>query len=75
MAINMGTGGKRRGKALWLDLVISQQQWVAEHGGDLAGYIDRYTGKYGRSVENATAIYQADVDALKRYEARLATCR
>jgi hypothetical protein len=75
MAINMGTGGKRRGKNLWLDLVTSQQQWVAEHGGDLAGYIDRYTGRYGRTVENATAIYQADIDALKRYEAHLANYR
>ncbi len=73
--ISMGTGGKRRGKAIWLDLVISQQQWVAEHGGDLAGYIDRYHGQHGRSIENATAIYQADVDALKDYEARLASYR
>ncbi len=64
----------KRRKAL-LELVISQQQWVAEHGVDLAGYIDRYRGQHGRSIENATAIYQADIDALKDYEARLASCR
>lgn len=52
----------------------SQQQWIDEHGADLAGYIKRYgesgSGRcYGNGGE---AIYNADLDQLYRIERRIA---
>ncbi len=61
--------------------VAYQRDWVANHGGDLAGYIARYGpadgdparpvsagGRYGLG---GPAIYAADIAVLKDYEARL----
>lgn len=46
----------------------SQRKWINDHGGDLAGYIERYGDPdrdhcYG---EGGTAIYRADVAELER---------
>ena len=64
-----------RGKPLWEKLVREQEQWIAEHGGDLPGYVANYHGRHGRSVENAQAIYEADAAALADYKRRLAACQ
>jgi len=64
-----------RGKALWEKLVREQEQWIADCGGDLPGYITNYHGRHRRTVKNATAIYNADVAALATYRKRLAGCR
>ena len=64
-------------RELYLDLLKHQRQWIAEHGGDLAGYIARYGDS---PVPNAnggtpgpgdgTAIYNADMAELHRIEER-----
>lgn len=54
-----------------LQLVEWQRQWVKEHGGTLTGYVDRYHRLYGRPVEEAEAIYEADQGELKRLEHKL----
>lgn len=64
-----------RGRTLWLKLVFEQRQWIEKCGGDLAGYITNYHGKYGRTVENATEIYRADVAELQKLEQLLAKDR
>ena len=62
-----------------LDRVLYEQQWLSEHGGDLAGYVRRYGSAdderhYGDGGE---AIYAADSAALDRaldaYERRRRT--
>ena len=73
--INMGAGGKLRGKALWAQLIANQKQWIAEQGRDREDYIANYHGRHGYSIENATIIYEADTAALRKHEARLASCR
>ncbi len=50
--------------------VEEQKEWIAEHGGHLAGYVDRYGSKddpkhYGDGGE---AIYEADMGELRRRE-------
>ena len=47
-------------------LIAEQEDWIAAHGGDLAGYVERYGSKddpehYGDGGE---AIYKADRGAL-----------
>ena len=64
-----------RGRALWKKLVREQEEWIAEHGGNLAGYVESYAGCHGRSIETATAIYEADTAALADYKRRLAAYR
>lgn len=64
-----------RGRALWEKLVREQEEWIGEHGDNLVGYIENYAGRYGRSIEIATAIYEADTSALAEYRRRLAACR
>jgi len=64
-----------RGRALWEKLVREQEEWIAEHGGNLVGYVENYAGRHGRSIENATAIYEADTAALADYKRRLAAYR
>lgn len=64
---------KLRGASLWMKLLDEQREWVAKCGGDLEGYIANYHGTHGRSVENATAIYNADMAELRRREDRLAS--
>lgn len=54
-------------------LVREQEEWIAEHGGNLAGYVARYGSKdapdhYGAGGE---AIYKADTDALEELRAGL----
>jgi len=61
-----------RGRALWEKLVAEQEAWLAEHGGDLAGYIANYHGRHHRTVANATAIWEADSAALAERRQRLA---
>ena len=68
------TRGPLRGRALWEKLVREQEEWIAEHGGDRAGYIANYHGRHGRTLEYATAIYEADAAALAEYKRRLAAC-
>jgi hypothetical protein len=51
-------------------LIADQQRWIEEHGGSLAGYVERYGSiddpkHYGDGGE---AIYAADAGALRRYE-------
>jgi hypothetical protein len=64
-----------RGRALWEKLVREQEEWITEHGGSLAGYVENYAGRHGQSTESATAIYEADTAALAEYKRRLAACR
>lgn len=50
--------------------IAEQRDWIAEHGGSLAGYVQRYGSKddpkhYGDGGE---LIYEADVAALRRLE-------
>jgi len=52
-----------------------QLRWISEHGADLAGYIANYAGRHRRTVENATAIYGADLEYLEMCKRRLAGCR
>jgi len=63
-----------RGRALWQKRAREQEEWLAEHGGHLAGYVANYHGQHGRSVENAIAIYEADTAALAECKRRLAAC-
>lgn len=65
------------------DAVNEQRRWIAEHGGDEAGYVARYgdsgvdpalpASEGGRDGLGGQAIYAADLAALARYEAILAT--
>ena len=60
-----------RMRIFWSNMLAEQVQWIARCGGDLAGYIDSYHGKYKRTVEDATAIYQADIAELERIQNRV----
>lgn len=51
------------------DSVERQLEWIEECGGDLEGYIAKYHREHGRTVENATEIYNADMAELKRRKA------
>ncbi len=55
----------------WHKLHQQQLKWIEQCGGDLAGYINNYHGKYGRTQENAKAIYDADVQELQRIKSHL----
>lgn len=60
---------------LYAALVERQKRSIAEFGGDILAYIDRY-GDPGRNTkdgkpmygEGGTAIYNADIAGLRRYE-------
>lgn len=61
---------KRAPRKTLAQLIQEQRDWIAEHGGDLAGYVERYGSKddprhYGDGGE---AIYKADTDALRELE-------
>ena len=57
----------------WLRrMVAEQRQWIEEHGGSLAGYIAFYSDRYGRSEDEAVAIYNADLANLRQFEGRVA---
>lgn len=53
--------------------VAEERRWIAEHGGNRAGYIARYGSARDpeHSGDGGEAIYAADVAALERAEARL----
>ena len=53
------------------DSVDQQLEWIKECGGDLEGYIDKYHREHGRTVENATEIYNADMAELERRKVRV----
>lgn len=55
----------------FLALFNNQNNWIKECGGDLNGYIANYHGKYNRSIESTTQIYNADMNELKRLKAKL----
>jgi hypothetical protein len=50
--------------------IDAQRQWIAEHGGTLAGYIERYGSKDDpqHDGDGGEAIYAADVAALVNLE-------
>jgi hypothetical protein len=62
-------------RQLWTRLVIEQQKWIEEHGGDLAGYLANYHEQHGRTLDNARAIYEADLAELLSRERRLSGLR
>jgi hypothetical protein len=66
--------GNLRGKPFWTKVVRQQEQWIANHGGRLPGYVAYYHGIIGRSVENATANCEADLALLGRYQRYLDAC-
>jgi hypothetical protein len=51
-------------------LIAEQRDWIAEHGGSLAGYIERYGSQYDAKHygDGGELIYAADVAALHRVE-------
>lgn len=60
----------RPAKKTIIDYLDEQRRWIAEHGGDLIGYVTRYGSKddarhYGDGGE---LIYAADMAALRRLE-------
>ncbi len=63
------------GRDLYLKLLADQKKWIEKCGGDREGYIANYHGTHGRSVENAAAIYDADMNELRRIEDRLKNYR
>ena len=53
-------------REFWTSQVGQQRQWMQDHGGDVAGYIERYgfvddPRRYG---EGGVAIYRADYEYL-----------
>ena len=66
--MNIEQGGKLRGKAFYEKLYLKQVEWMSERGGDLAGYIAYYCGKFDRSVRYAKNVYNADSRELARIE-------
>ena len=64
-----------RGRPMWEKWVREQETWIAEQGGDREGYIANYHGRHGRTVENAVAIYDADLACLSDYKRHLANYR
>jgi len=51
-------------------LLRNEQQWMQEHGGTLAGYVERYGSKDepGHYGEGGEAIYAADLAAVEKAE-------
>lgn len=58
-------------RQFWLNQHSKQCAWIQACGGDLAGYIEKYHHKYGRTLDNAKAIYDADMQELQRIEEKL----
>jgi hypothetical protein len=56
-----------------INLVAVEQTWVAEHGGNLLGYVLLYGAASDpeHSGDGAEAIYAADMAALRSAEERL----
>ena len=51
--------------------VDEQREWIQSNGGNMDGYINKYHVVFGRSVDEAIAIYHADINELAKYEDRL----
>lgn len=53
--------------------VAIERKWIAEHGGNLAGYVLRYGSAHDvdRYGDGGEAIYEADLAALNRALAHL----
>jgi hypothetical protein len=51
--------------------IAEQREWINRCGGDMDGYVANYHGNHGRDVENAIAIYNADMGELLRLEREL----
>lgn len=60
-------------KAWVLDQIAAQRRWIADHGGDLAGYIAHYDSKHDPKYygDGGEAIYSADINAMLRYQEML----
>lgn len=52
-----------------MEWVRDQENWIAEHGGDEAGYVARYGSKNdpGHYGDGGEAIYAADFNALQEF--------
>ena len=63
-----------------LKLRADQRQWIDDHGGNVAGYIERYgqpcynPNSPTWAGEGGEAIYRADVNELLRIERQLGLC-
>ena len=53
------------------DRLRQERDFMASVGNDLAGYIENYHVKYGRSIENAKEIYRADQDIVDTLVAQI----
>lgn len=51
--------------------VENQRKWIEQCGGDVAGYIAKYSGHYDRDDAQAAKIYEADVNWLRYLEERV----
>ena len=58
-------------KAFYRELLHQQKEWMAERGGDLAGYIAYYCERHNQSQRRAKSLYNADCCELSRIEGRL----
>lgn len=61
----------------WTKQVEEQKAWIVRCGGNLAGYVGNYGSKDDpkHSGDGGEAIYEADTNALKTYEANLASAK
>lgn len=58
----------KREKQFRIQQARKQREWMRQHGGDMAGYVDNYVGKHGSCLDRAMAIYMADANELRRFE-------
>jgi hypothetical protein len=56
-------------KKYWQQMLDQQQEWVNERGGSLDGYIKFYS-PFGRTIDNITDIFNADMNWLWQLEKR-----
>lgn len=60
-------------KVAWLEKeIVDQKKWIAEHGGDLVGYVRHYGSKNDADHfgDGGEAIYAADMNHLTAMETR-----
>ena len=55
-------------REFWKQRVADQEQWIKDHGGDLAGYVARYgsASDAEHSGNGGEAIFAADMEELQR---------
>lgn len=64
---------KQRKLHSWLTRMVNEQaKWMQSCGGTIQGYILHYT-TYGRTIDEAKAIFHADYNALANLHHRLNT--